>query len=410
MNGVKTEKTIVNYQPHIVVLLGVPFTEQNYKRTGVAYLEHHFEVTVIDCNKWLYPDYALLNYQRHSYIDRIEVASMEALQRLIASVKPDFAIDCLNVSPMKQQIRLELFRRDIPFVVRRTGLFPHLPRKKLLIHLLRYNPTYLFQRLKQRLTKLGDLTRTDLSPDIALLAGRSRSKLEARPRLLEIAIADDDVHFLREARLKWLFRPVPQRKAILFLDDCIAEAKDYLLTGLPIPMDVHKYYALLRKSFDIVEQVFACKVVVAAHPDGLHIPGYVEKFGPRDVRFGQTAGLALEAKLVIGHASTALSFAIMEKIPIVLLSCRELHSSFKGAHILAMQHAIKAPLVFMEDEGEQLVSACRGARVDDVSYQNYIEEFLMMPGTKEEQPWGAFINYVNFYAKTNKQPCQSTRN
>jgi hypothetical protein len=225
--------------------------------------------------------------------------------------------------------------------------------------------------------------------------------------MAKIAIAADDVHYLNEAKQAHSARTSSMRNTILFLDDCIAEAKDYALIGLAFPMDLQKYYALLRRSFEIVEQVCGCKVVVAAHPDGLHILGYAEKFGSREVRFGQTADLALGASLVLGHASTAMSFAVLEKIPAVLLSCRELHASFKGPHIVAMKHALGAPLVFMDGEGEQLALACREALVDEARYQAYKEEFLMMPEGHEHQPWEAFFKYANSYGdRKNNQAVQ----
>jgi hypothetical protein len=382
-------------QTPLVVLLGVPFTEQNYKRTGVAYLEHFFDLTVIDCNRWLYPTYADLSYQRHLYQKRVEVDSLETLLEVLASIRPAFAVDCLSASPLKQKIQLELAGLGIPFVVKRAGRCPHLTRKQLLLHLLRHNPLDFMRRLFRRLVRHNVTAATELPPDIALVAGRGASTGMEKPRIAEIAIVADDMHYLNEAKRSHAEGRIPVRNTILFLDECIAEAKDYVLLGLPFPMSVQKYYASLRRSFDIVEQACGCKVVVAAHPDGIHIPGYIEKFGSRDVRFGQTAALALEAKLVLGHASTALSFAVLERIPVVLLTCEELHASFKGPHILAFQRALGTPLVFMEGEDAKLASACRETRVDDARYQAYIEEFLKAPQGHEDQPWDAFLNYAN---------------
>ena len=51
----------------------------------------------------------------------------------------------------------------------------------------------------------------------------------------------------------------------------------------------------------------------------------------------------------------------------------------------------------MDGEGEQLVLACREARIDEACYQAYTEEFLMMPQGHEHQPWEAFLTYANSY-------------
>lgn len=378
----------------LVVLLGVPFTEQNYKRSGVAYLETRCDVTVIDCNRWLYPTYARLSYQRHAYEKRTEVDSLDALLRVLATIRPAFAIDCLCPSPLKQKIQLELFLLGIPLVVKRSGWIPHLSSKQLLLHLLRHNPFDIARRLFRRLVKRNTVAAVELPPDIALVAGRSASEGSVKPKVAEIAIAADDLHYLNEAKRAHQAGPVAVRNTVLFLDDCIAEAKDYVLLGLTFPVDSDHYNALLRRSFDIVERACDCKVVVAAHPDGLLIPGYAEKFGPREVHFGRTAALALDAKLVLGHASTAFSFAVLEKIPVVLLTCRELHASLKGPHILAFQRALGAPLVFMEEDGKRLALTCREARVDEICYQAYKDKFLVTPQGDEDRPWDAFSRYA----------------
>ncbi len=379
-----------------MVLLGVPFSEQNYKRSGVAYLENRCEVTIIDCNRWLNQTYGRLTYQRHAYEKRIEVDSFDALRRVLVSIRPAFAIDCLSPSPFKPKIQLELSHLGILLVVKRSGCCPRLSNIRLLLHLLRHSPFDLARRLLRPLMNLSGAAAIELPPDIALVAGRSASKGFVKPRIAEIEIVADDVHYLYEAKRTHSVCQTHKRNTILFLDDCIAEAKDYVLVGMPFPMEVHKYYDLLRRSFDIVEQAFGCKVVVAAHPDGLHIPGYAEKFGPRAVYFGQTAALALESKLVLGHASTSLSFAVLEKIPVVLLTCGELHASFKGPHILAFQRALGAPLVFMEEDCKRLASTCHQAQVNEACYQVYKEEFLMTPQQEyEERPWEAFSRYAS---------------
>lgn len=387
----------------LVVLLGVPFTEQNYKRSGVAYLEKLCDVTVLDCNRWLYPTYANLSYQRHAYERRTEVDSLDALLRVLATVRPAFAIDCLSPSPLKQKIQLELSRLGVPTVVKRSGQHPLLSNKQLLLHLLRHNPLDLARRLFRRLVKRDTAVAVGLPHDIALVAGHSASEGMVKPKAAEIAIAADDVHYMNEARRAHPAGSVAVRSTVLFLDDCIAEAKDYVLLGLPFPVDPDRYYNLLRRSFDIVERACDCKVVVAAHPDGLLIPGYAEKFGSREVHFERTASLVLEAKLVLGHASTSLSFAVLEKIPAVLLTCRELHASFKGPHILAFKNVLGTPLIFMDNEEERLAVACHEAQVNEACYQIYTEEFLLTPQGNEERPWEAFLNYADSHGDKKKR-------
>ena len=105
---------------------------------------------------------------------------------------------------------------------------------------------------------------------------------------------------------------------IVFLDEYYPFHPDDDLWGTKsYPSDL--YYASLNKTLDLIERHYGLEVVVAAHPKALL---YKEKnyFNGRKVIFNATGSLVKFAKMAITHDSTSMSFAVMNRIPIIQLS------------------------------------------------------------------------------------------
>ena len=108
-------------RPLIAVLLGAPLTAQNYRRTGIPYLVAHFDVVVLDCNRWLRPGYSSLSYVMHPYPDREEISSAEDFASAISGLKPTFAVDFICPGEWTDYIQKVLGDQGTQFVVQKMG-------------------------------------------------------------------------------------------------------------------------------------------------------------------------------------------------------------------------------------------------------------------------------------------------
>ncbi|MCS6765357.1 MAG: hypothetical protein MO847_02520 [Candidatus Protistobacter heckmanni] len=383
----------------VVVLLGIPFNDQNYERTGVAHLSRFFNVTVLDCNRWLNPFYASLVYRRNAYEHVIEIDSLQSLEAQLRFLQPGYAIDYILPGDEKRTIRALLTTLGVLSVEKRAGWCPHLSAKELVMHHLAINPISVVLKTLNRLLAPARQAQESLPlPDIALVAGKKAGGPPAVARLSEIQIAADDFHqFWSEKRASPSgARTGAEAPYLLFVDDCIAQAKDYSLLGLPDPIRPDVYYALLNRCFLTAEKVTGRRIVVAAHPDGKAIPNYAENFGGREVVFSRPQALTMNAELILAHGSTALGFAAMNGTPVISLTNKALNASFKGPHIKAMARALGAPLLYMESD---ISDACRRPRVDQEKYKAYIDDYLRSPESTESQPWEAFTNYLREHSQ-----------
>lgn len=110
----------------------------------------------------------------------------------------------------------------------------------------------------------------------------------------------------------------PKGKNIVFIDQEIEESFESKLLNNSNYIDKQKYWNCLNQIFNYFEKKFKTKVVIAAHfrrsNDKKNLPNIGRKF-----IFDKTPELIKDSKLVIGHHSTALNYAILMRKPILLL-------------------------------------------------------------------------------------------
>jgi hypothetical protein len=111
----------------------------------------------------------------------------------------------------------------------------------------------------------------------------------------------------------------------VFLDQYVPYHPDMVATGFANAINVSAYYASLRKLFDQIEKELGFNVIVSAHPRS-NYPEKAEEFGGRKIVRNQTPKLVRGCRLVIGHCSTSLNYAVLWNKPIMIVSTRDYYS------------------------------------------------------------------------------------
>lgn len=128
-------------------------------------------------------------------------------------------------------------------------------------------------------------------------------------------------HFDLDAAHKSLALPtsIPERY-IVFIDDYLPFHPDFSALGSRT-IEPDAYYTALNEFFARVERESGLPVVIAAHPKGAYEPN---RFGGRKIESGATGSMVEHAALVLAHASTAISFAVIFRKPVWLLYTSEI--------------------------------------------------------------------------------------
>lgn len=149
--------------------------------------------------------------------------------------------------------------------------------------------------------------------DLVFAAGSlTRSAYEGRSRVVDINYLDYE-HFI--SRRDEGARVVDGEYCVFIDEGCVDNPNIKFFSKLK-EMDPEKFYGALRRFFDHLEKSLRLKVVIAAHPGIQYDP---KVFGGREVYEGRTCELVKDANLVISQSSTATSFAVFDKKPLMFV-------------------------------------------------------------------------------------------
>ncbi|MEG2340887.1 MAG: hypothetical protein RSA53_09295 [Odoribacter sp.] len=160
-------------------------------------------------------------------------------------------------------------------------------------------------------------------------------------------------------------------KYAVFIDDYLPFHVDVKLIGEDnIPAE--KYYDALNVFFDKVEREIGCQIVVAAHPIALK---YLEHnyFKGRKVLFDKTGDLIKNCSLVIAHFSTAISFAVLFKKKMLLVTSDDINSNQRLClGVKRFQEVLGCPLYNIDQIPDQIeIQAIDMFKYDSYKY-NYV--------------------------------------
>ena len=172
----------------------------------------------------------------------------------------------------------------------------------------------------------------------------------------------------------------------VFIDQYMPYHRDFMNIDHSQPMDADLYYSTMRAFFDRIELELGLKVVIAAHPR-TDCYEHQKGFGNRDVRYGETAHLISKSKLVLGHNSTAISFAVMYRKPVMLLVTMPLyHRQIYEKHFYhAYANELGTPLQFIDEP--ETVSLSDPFSIDEKKYDQYISRFIKCPNSPSLPFW-----------------------
>jgi hypothetical protein len=120
---------------------------------------------------------------------------------------------------------------------------------------------------------------------------------------------------------------------VVFLDSNLPYHTDLAFVGCD-HIDGPAYYRSLNRFFALIEHAFARKVVIAAHPRADYGNG---TFDGRAIYRSATAQLVRDADFVLVHGSTAVSYAVLNRKPLVFIYTDGMLAAYKRWFIRSMQ-------------------------------------------------------------------------
>lgn len=173
-------------------------------------------------------------------------------------------------------------------------------------------------------------------------------------------------------------------KYIVFVDESYVAHVDYQIFGVESPFkDPENYYKPMCKFFDLIEDIYGYRIIVAEHPRA-HYPDN-KVYGNREMIKGQTARLIKDAEMVLCHTSTALDYIILFKKKFLLIYLDEIMKFYEwDAYYIPLLKYLKIKALnvskdYDREKIEKMISSGASA-----TCRKYKQQFIKQKGTKEE--------------------------
>src|SRR5437016_6010164 len=324
-----------------------PFTQRDLDRMGIESLERHFEVRILDCTAWLMPK--AYETRGRSTMTRHNLRSIHSLRELkdeLRDVNGGFAIDYVGQFSIRSVLLFHLLKsRMCKLIAMDSGAYPSpelatgkRSAVKKILDAVRHGG--LRQHLNARVIKLLLKCLPDQTPDYALVSGTSWT---ADPRFTGAAkiIPAHSFDYERYLQLRSTPRLLNYDYAV-YMDEDIAGHEDNAEMGFKTPVSAERFYSALARFFSAFEVAASIPVVVAGYPSDRATA--TARFNGREVIWGKTAELVRNAKVVFAHATTAISFSVMWRRPLVFLTTDEMNESWYGPWVEAPRKILNAPI------------------------------------------------------------------
>ncbi len=262
------------------------------------------------------------------------------------------------------------FPQKIYEFLRRTG------EKRFLQNYILTNIVRIYQKF--RLVKKYDFVFAAGNVGINKSKGKSR------------IIAINHFDFDRSLSSSKTFQKLPYKYAV-FIDDFLVFSPDAKMLKLPTPQP-KPYFRELNLFFSKLESQFGLKVVIAAHPKSNYEPWMFEN---RPLIKYQTNELVKDCEFCLTHYSTALSFGVLHKKPIVLFYTSEMEKIYATDYIAYQKYMasiLNCTLINLRKDLDKLIQI-KG--VDTKSYDQYKYDYLTSKQSETAQTQEILLRFFS---------------
>ena len=345
-----------------------PFSSRDLARFGIDVLADRFDVTVVDVTPLVDPEFWNERRSLQSTDDRIVTVTSESmLDQVLHDRSPRVVILNLGVHRYRHRIHRWARRARAITVEFQLGAMPGddapIPAAARSRMALR-SPTTLIPAIRSRWARFR------FRHDDPTLFFRGGSAALARSSLRGTRVVD--VHGLDFNLYRSIVTAdsgIPSPFAV-YLDQDMGFHSDYAKNGLTPPVDPERFYPVLNRFFSHFTTTTGIRVVVAPHPRS-SIEALRHRYTSAEVVDQPTSILVAESAAVLTHASTAVSFAVIARKPILIIGTREMLRSWFGRFIRSYERALDKSCIDIDD-----TAAALDLSVDESRYAEYGSSFL----------------------------------
>jgi hypothetical protein len=181
----------------------------------------------------------------------------------------------------------------------------------------------------------------------------------------------------------------------VFLEEGMVEHPDYHKLNIRPYCTPEKYYNAMNKLFKQIEKDLGVPVIIAANPREKKLTELRGYFNGRKVIHGDTPKLVRDSMMVIAHSSTSISFPILWKKPLLIVTTKELekrlHYNIKALCQFLQIDYVNADFLNCKYDWMEI------ARKGICNYDMYKRKLIKKENTPEKNSWDIFVDELIHY-------------
>ena len=389
----------------MAIIVASPMTQNIFERIGADIMDMAFDVVVIDCIKWVREYKEMPVYKTIQKKNIYTVEDKTEFTEILSKLEVDYILDFIGRGKHTRLIQDTCKHLKIIYITHLLSPFPQPITQKSLVHALITEPIVTIKRIVNYILRSFHGERP-LSPDIALLAGTEsmNSWTSSAKRVIFTATPNyftlQKINDHKNLEGGNLFNSIPKGEYILFLDDCLSMSFDFDLSSYKRIYYSNEYFPLLERVFLRLEKYFHIPVVIAAHPNGKEFNGYSGLFGKRIVKFDEAARLSSKCKFAVTHYSTAITYPVLLRKPIVLMNSTRLLKTPQGKTINYIAEILRCNQIMMDADITTEELRCLELNiVNENGYIKYEKRFIKTEEVKGDSSFYELISYLSFLDK-----------
>lgn len=378
----------------IVIILASPLNEDILKRIGFHSFKNKMNIIIFDCLPWIRKKVIPNNFQYLS-LDVITIKDYIDFKKNLTKLKCDFLIDFIGFHKQTKYIQKCCKTNKILYISQSLYPIPTPIVRSNAFKSLIYSPRATINKIYSLIKRLI-FNQIPLDPDISLLVGDlSVNHLNINSRHILFTTSQSWYDIEIEKKLISLKNAYP-KNYILFIDDCISQSIDFVLTDQKSIISPSEYYILLNNFFNKIEEELSMPVIIAGHPNGKDIEHYANFFNSRNVFFDSTASLTINADIILTHYSTAINYAILSKKRIILMNFDRLQKSYQGLILQNIAKILNCKIIEI-DKPLKLSREFLITPINETSYKLFVKNYIS--NEKVINKLGQFENLINYLIK-----------
>ena len=374
-----------------MILTDTGFSKRDYDRFFVEKLSKVYDVLVLDLapylNKKIF-NLTLKDQKIFQYKNYVKVKNFKEFEDFLVKNKKSFsyAFDFISARN-KDSFYFKKFLKsiDIKLVYFQFGLVPNIIRtnKEKILRFLRLlkNPLLFLKKIYSIFnTRLRDRIFQKIKYDYIFISGsKGVNSGYAKKAVKKIFTHSSDY----ENTLNYSFSKINLNNYFVFLDQNLPFHPAQFYRGEKPQVTSKKYFPSLATTFRKIEKKFDSKIVVAAHPRA-NISDYNNFFKGREIFNSKTIDLVKNCSCVLAHTSTAISYAVIFKKPIIFLTSNEIIKSYDDYRVHSNARILDAKLLNIDSDNDKFIhSTDFNLEINENKYEIFMEKFIKHPLSNE---------------------------